>query len=339
MEDLLLPFFPPDLWAQVRSSSGSDVRAPPSHVLLDSWQDVQVALGTTSLATDAENLWKARHCQALTLVHGLLQLPEPHSLNGPNGGRGQNGRWLLWIVGAREAVEGELARQGLLVEVLNHLCPRKAGWELVLIGPEMRCWEMETSGSGLLRARNGALHCVLTERPDEKPDAAVLFNSGIGTLLWPLVNQWLPTVIRLLQLDVPLLCTCFNVCELEGERQVFEQTFGATALTEARPNPFSHPMPIAAFAPELLSTESVAELIVNKCIAANKEWEAGPKRFGPRGGRASPCTQGAHVLHRTRGVLHSSCSVQNWATRHHPHGSDADTSKPHDLLTTETTDY
>ena len=269
MEDLLLPWYLPDIWKSHPNSSG-DVKPPQP--CLDSWHDAQLALGASTASESV--LWKARRSHALTLAHGLQQLPALHALDGKNGGRGRGreGRWLLWIVGAREEVEGELARQGLLVEVLDRTCPREAGWELLLVGPEMRCWEMDArAGRGLLRARNGPLHMLCAEGQGETPNAAVLFNSGIGTLLWPLVEQWLPTVVRLLQMDMPLLCTCFNICERDGERAVLERTLGATPLTEPRRNPFGHPTPIAALARGC--DERVAEAQVRQCVASIEAWE------------------------------------------------------------------
>ena len=186
--------------------------------VLDSWQAVQLALGA-SPTVESVDLWRAHRCLAVTIAHALQQLPAPHALQGERG-RGRDGRWLLWIVGARESLEGELARQGLLVEVLDGLCPRGTGWELALIGPEMNSWELPCGRGGLLRAHTGTLHDVVQHEAASggavAPDAAVLFNSGIGTLLWPLVEQWLPTMVVLLELDVPLLCACFNLRESEG---------------------------------------------------------------------------------------------------------------------------
>ncbi len=109
----------------------------------------------------------------------------------------------MWLVGARDECEGELARRGWLAEVLAALCPAAPCFEFVLIGPEMKGdWEL-----GAVRSIRGTLH----ERDVAgRPDVAVLINSGIGTLLEPLVTCWLPTLAQLLALDVPLCFTCYH---------------------------------------------------------------------------------------------------------------------------------
>ena len=68
--------------------------------------------------------------------------------------RGAGNRWVVWLVGARDECEGPRARAGWLVEVLAALCPAAPGFELVLIGPEMKGdWEL-----GAVRSIRGTLH-------------------------------------------------------------------------------------------------------------------------------------------------------------------------------------
>lgn len=211
-------------------------RVTVAHYPVGSWHAVAGCLG--GLGEDA--LWRARHCLAATVAHAMKHLPWAV---GVDGGRGRDGRCLLWIVGAREALEGELARGGFLAQALCQLCPRSRGWEIVLIGPEMQTWEMEpTSDGACMRACSGTLHSMA--EASVAPDLAVMGNSGIGTLLWPLVEQWLPTVLRLLELDVPLLCTCYNAREAEGERVVLQGCFRARLLASHWVNPLCHPIPL-----------------------------------------------------------------------------------------------
>eukprot|EP00966_Prymnesium_polylepis_P231046 5346548-Prymnesium_polylepis.1 len=176
---------------------------------INSWHDVQLALCASPDASSLD-LWRSERCLAATIAYALQRLPKPHTL--ARGGRGSSGRLLLWLVGAREPLEGELARQGLLVEILHRLCPHEAGWEVVLIGPEMHTWALPAArgGAGLVRAYTGTLHSLMASDAleSEKPDAAVLFNSGIGTLLWPLVEGWLPTMVR----RVPRTARCAALC-------------------------------------------------------------------------------------------------------------------------------
>ena len=140
-----------------------------------------------------------------------------------------------WLVGARDECEGELARRGWLAEVLEALCPAAPGFEVVLIGPEMKSdWEL-----GAVRSIRGTLH----ERDVRgKPDFAVLVSSGIGTLLEPLVSCWLPTLAQLLALNVPLCLTCYHEGEAAGEEAVL-RAFEAVPLGSSEVNPLAYVLP------------------------------------------------------------------------------------------------
>jgi hypothetical protein len=204
---------------------------------------------------------------AATIAWALCELPEAE-LKRISAGCGTAGRVVLWLVGAREAMEGELVRGGHLAEPLARFlkascCIGSSGLELVLIGPEMRSWEDEyrltcdavSSPSIIVRSLSGTLHAVAgggalvdSRSVGGAPDAVVLLNSGIGTLLWPLVEQWLPTISLLLSLDVPILCTCFNAHEAEGEEVVLRDAFKARTLVPSRTNPFAHSVPLDVIA-------------------------------------------------------------------------------------------
>ena len=56
---------------------------------------------------------------APTIARALANLPKSHLPRG----RGAGNRWVVWLVGARDECEGELARRGWLAEVLAALCP------------------------------------------------------------------------------------------------------------------------------------------------------------------------------------------------------------------------
>lgn len=172
-------------------------------------------------------------------------------------------RRLVWLVGAREEAEGELARAGLLVEVLATLCPWPAGWEVWLCGPEMGSWSRESRAPGgaplLVRAASGTLHELVgelgaddssEEQIDDAakcaalggvPDAVALLNSGIGTLILPLVDVWLPTLMLLLRLRRPLLLSCFHSREADGEAALLKVFEAHVACADAR-NPFACPV-------------------------------------------------------------------------------------------------
>ena len=230
---------------------------------LDSWEDAFSAL--PNIAPSA--LSRARLTMAASVAHGLRSLP-PAQLGALSvRARGRNGRVLVWIVGAREAMEGELARGGHLAEPLAALCPpalASRGLELALIGPEMDTWEFSVPNpiaagapSLLVRGCSGTLHALQPSSADATvdaaaaaagpPDVAVLFNSGIGTLLWPLVEGWLPTIAQLLSYrDVPLLLTCFNEHEARGEEVGhISITPWAIAETPRRPRARQSPSPAA----------------------------------------------------------------------------------------------
>ena len=53
---------------------------------------------------------------------GMGQLPESTwAYTAGRGGRGSDGRMLVWVVGAREAMEGQLSRRGLLAQNICRL--------------------------------------------------------------------------------------------------------------------------------------------------------------------------------------------------------------------------
>ena len=166
---------------------------------LASWEDAAALLGPTS---EPQSLWRGRRGFATSLAFGIRQLPKAHAP--PTAAE----CWIVWIVGARESMEGTLAHEGLLAEVLASLCPDAPGWVLELIGPEMASWEEArphpAGGAPLtVRGRRGTLH-TLTGHELPRPHVVTLFNSGIGTLCLPLARPWLPTVAILLRLEVPI---------------------------------------------------------------------------------------------------------------------------------------
>ena len=210
------------------------------------WDDAMHELLHEDAAHTERAVFMVRHTMSMTIAAAIGRLA---SFDVHVAGRGRNGRKLLWIVGAREAMEGELARGGWLGEPLAKLCPCSYGWELLLIGPEMQAWEFERAvdcGAGRassvrIAAHSGTLHSLRADIGG--PDAAVLFNSGIGTLLWPLVEPWLPTMVQLLALDVPVLLSCFNAREAYGEELVLKQ-MQARVLTAAAINPLACSTPL-----------------------------------------------------------------------------------------------
>ena len=217
---------------------------------------------------------------AATVAHAIELLPNEHQ---HFEGRGRDKRLLLWIVGAREPMEGELARAGHLAEPIAALCDHIAcrGLELVLIGPEMKEWEMERPASSsqrpslLVRALSATLHVAMSrETAAAAPDAIVLFNSGIGTLIWPLVEAWLPSISAMLALEVPILLTCFNEREKEGEQMLFGQAFEAHNLLAPRVNPFAHVVPLEVIADgndNRMSEAAAAELVVRVAAEVDAE--------------------------------------------------------------------
>jgi hypothetical protein len=110
---------------------------------------------------------------------------------------------------------------------------------------------------------------------------AVLYNSGIGTLTWPIVEPWLPTAALLLALDVPLLLTCFHSGESHGEQQMLHGIFGARVLTPPADNPLAHGVPVDCLArrddaaEDALAQEMVEfATVAAKALAAKNERDA-----------------------------------------------------------------
>ena len=165
-----------------QSNQRSDVKVNTLSVS-GGWEAVQQrALGGQS-TTKHMALARARLTMAATVAWAISLLPETSRVEMEARGRGRDGRLLLWLVGARQAMEGELVRNGHFAEPLRRLCPTllvQRGLELVLIGPEMQAWELVLEGAPvptLVRALPGTLHSEETAG-EPPPDIIVLFNSA-----------------------------------------------------------------------------------------------------------------------------------------------------------------
>ncbi len=241
---------------------------------LTGWEAVSAVLRDTAppIGSDAHTLWRSRTCVAASVASALELLEESRPRQA---GRGQGGRQLLWLVGSREAMEGELVRGGHLAQPLARLWARADGLEIHLIGPEMKQWSLSLPSDGaspptLVTAVPGTLHEADAREP---PNAAVLLNSGVGTLLWPLVEPWLPTLALLLRLRCPTLLTCFNSHEAEGEAQVL-RPLGANLILPSRRNALSFPTPLAAVRHAADADEAEALRLVQQAVAAADDDEA-----------------------------------------------------------------
>ena len=247
----------------------------PACVSLDSWADAEDALGAIGARFDPPftALWRARCSLAATLAHAIGRLPSEEV-------PWHDGRWCVWICGARDAMEGCLAREGHLAEVLSLLCPVDAGWELVLIGPEMEEEAAVERGGCVVRTLRGTLHQLCADgRLTGAPDFLVLYNSGIGTLSLPLVEPWLPTVATLLALDRPVLLTCFHDGESRGEQEILVRHFGARVLVPPADNPLAHAIPVDSLSKRDEAGEAaLAQEMVAFVDAARRSYETKRRR-------------------------------------------------------------
>lgn len=219
---------------------------------LATWQDAAKLLGDAPSDAAALDLWRVKRTMAGTLAYGLHRLQLCRS------------PLCIWVVGAWEETEGDLARHKLLIEVVTNLCSTSA-LEIWLIGPEMQgAWELEACGC-VVRAYCGTLHSMLEDRDVQSkcglPDVAVLFNSGIGTLVNELVESWLPSLSCLLAKDVPVILTCFNANEVEGQRRLLQQCFKANVLIASHENPFAAALPLSHHTRRHLGTTARAQMI------------------------------------------------------------------------------
>jgi hypothetical protein len=202
--------------------------SPPAQIV--SWDDVDATLGS-------ERCEQRNHLTfAATIAHALSYL-----------GKRIMPRTVIWIVGACEEVEGQLIRNGDLAEPLAAMCPSLGRLEIWLIGPDMReNWRIERGcsqrgASIVVRALSGTLHAVnAAGNQSDWPNYVVLFSSGIGTLAWPLVDTWLPTLTQLIQLNIPLLFTCYDEHEAAGQMTLLKEAFDATVSHAPIENPLSH---------------------------------------------------------------------------------------------------
>ena len=285
-------------WRRARYARHTQAEWPTS-APIRTWDDAHQVLQHDSGGA----LERARLTFAATIAWGVGQLKHTERSEiflAP--GHGRDSRTALWLVGAREAMEGELVRNGYFVEALVTLLQKAyllpVHLELVLIGPQMRTWE-RTIGPVLVRAVSGVLHEAIErcepnsvhDRPLEgsRPDAAILFNSGIGTLIWPLVEQWLPTIGLLLSINVPILCTCFHEGEARGEEAIFGSAYEAHTMLDSVTNPFAHSTPLEV-AGRHVSDARAAEL------AAEEEKEVAMYSIAttstPTGGKPSAAAAG-----------------------------------------------
>jgi hypothetical protein len=188
-------------------------------------------------------LWRAEYCLAASMAHGLREALRREALL--RSGRRKDGRWVVWVVGARESMEGELARRGLLGGPFAALCglPDSVPLQLILIGPEMDGeWE-HADGAVHVTSCRATLHEWLDGAgKGARCDGAVLPNSGVGTLSAPIADGWLPSLEALLAMGVPTLLTCFDEGEARGESEVLAM-YGAHVFTPPRRNPFAHACP------------------------------------------------------------------------------------------------
>ena len=113
---------------QSRQSAGSDAAAAGSELGGRGGVVGRRAVGRRAL-------WRARRTMAATFAFGMGQLPESTwAYTAGRGGRGSDGRMLVWVVGACEAMEGQLSRRGLLAQTICRLWwpAREHGLELIL---------------------------------------------------------------------------------------------------------------------------------------------------------------------------------------------------------------
>ncbi len=76
-------------------------------------------LGGAPSAAGRLALWLARRTMAETFAFGMGQLPESTwAYTADRGGRGSDVRMLVRVVGAREAMERQLSRRGLLAQTI-----------------------------------------------------------------------------------------------------------------------------------------------------------------------------------------------------------------------------
>ena len=110
------------------------------------------------------------------------------------------------------------------------------------------------------------------------------------------MEAWLPSISAMLQLNVPILLTCFHEGEAEGEQIVLENTFKARVLVPSTRNPFAHVTPLEAVASggvnapdEVGLAERVAEAAASASVARvrvvpkNADLASGSSTCAPNG--------------------------------------------------------
>lgn len=141
----------------------------------------------------------------------------------------------IWLVGAREEVEGSQASSGGF-EVLAKL--EDLGFRppihILLIGPEMSCTKIAYfSGEVSVSSVASCLEDMPTTF-GSSPACALCFNSGLGTKMLPVAGPWLEALPPLLGLGVPVCFVSPSLLEARGERGILVHRIGARALTQIR---------------------------------------------------------------------------------------------------------
>ena len=270
-----------------------------SEPTINSWTDVERCLQRSPAPDGSDDeqqaLWQAQHTFVATLAYALHRLPNRSRCVG----RGAAGRWCVWVLGAREEVEGQLVRHGLLAEPLARLYPSSPGWQFELIGPELGDWRTGDAFASvdgqhndghlppIVRARRGTLHHLLAGQrsgEDALPtaDLAVAFHAGFGTLLTPLAAPWLPTLLPLLAQGTPFLVTSYHAGESDGEEQLL-RALGATTITRAADCPVRAAVPTdaledASFASATAQARAARRVAKHAAKARQAEAERGQLR-------------------------------------------------------------
>ncbi|CAK9079200.1 unnamed protein product [Durusdinium trenchii] len=156
---------------------------------------------------------KKKECFGLALLEALQKMPawrlEP-----------VNGRCVVWILGARDGIEKRQILEGGWHRLLSCL---DVGWDIVLIGPEMEEDKAVLVHNGT-RVFTFAMLLHEIELPEhlQKPSFVCAFNSGVGASVPLHMKSWIPTLVLLLRLKLPLLFTCFGLHEARLEASLFE---------------------------------------------------------------------------------------------------------------------
>mmetsp|Transcript_57199 Transcript_57199/g.100099 ORF Transcript_57199/g.100099 Transcript_57199/m.100099 type:complete len:1285 (-) Transcript_57199:113-3967(-) len=140
----------------------------------------------------------------------------------------------IWVIGATDRYEGELARAGYFEDAAGLLWgppgDSSTRIELVMMGDDLK--PFGTLGTRVTVRVHG--HIDMFGLPSKQPDMIVQFHSGIGTLDPTLLERWLSWMARVKDYNAPVVLTCRCETEAHAESALLKRLGFKVAVEHCR---------------------------------------------------------------------------------------------------------